>query len=49
MVNGMVRRPAPGVTAEDLVKMAIADRPGDPFFSFPDYLEYRNRRRRCAR
>jgi predicted permease len=41
MVNGMVRRPAPGVTAEDLVKIALADRPGAGFFSFPDYLEYR--------
>jgi macrolide transport system ATP-binding/permease protein len=40
MVNGMVRRPAPGVTAEDLVKVAIADQPGIPLFSFPDYLEY---------
>jgi predicted permease len=41
MVNGMVRRPAPGVTADDLVKIALADRPGAAFFSFPDYLEYR--------
>jgi len=40
MVNGMVRRPAPGVTAENLVKIALADRPGAGFFSFPDYLEY---------
>ena len=30
MVNGMVRRPAPGVTADDLVRVAIADQPGDP-------------------
>ena len=42
MVNGMVRRPAPGVTANDLVKVALADQPGNGFFSFPDYLEYRN-------
>ena len=41
MVNGMVRRPAPGITAQDLVKVALADRPGAGFFSFPDYLEYR--------
>src|ERR1044072_7801864 len=41
MVNGMVRRPAPGVTANDLVKVALADQPGNGFFSFPDYLEYR--------
>ena len=40
MVNGMVRRPAPGVTADDLVRIALADRPGAGFFSFPDYLEY---------
>ena len=35
-----MRRPAPGVTADDLVKIALADRPGAGFFSFPDYLEY---------
>jgi predicted permease len=40
MVNGMLRGPAPGVTAGDLVRIAIADRPGAPFISFPDYLEY---------
>jgi macrolide transport system ATP-binding/permease protein len=45
MVNGMVRRPAPGITAQDLVKIALADRPGDGFFSFPDYLEYRKQTR----
>ncbi|HEY9465752.1 MAG TPA: ABC transporter permease, partial [Vicinamibacterales bacterium] len=39
-VNSTVRRPAPGVTADDLVKVALADRPGAPFISFPDYLEY---------
>ena len=50
MVNSMVRRPAPGVTAEDLVKMALADRPGSPLLQLsglprvPD-----SRRRRCAR
>src|SRR6185503_2461608 len=41
MVNSTVRRPAPGVTADDLVRVAIADQPGIPFFSVPDYLEYR--------
>jgi macrolide transport system ATP-binding/permease protein len=41
MVNSTVRRPAPGVTADDLVRVAIADQPGNPFVSFPDYLEYR--------
>ena len=40
MVNGMVRQPAPGVTAQDLVKVTLPDRPGAAFFSFPDYLEY---------
>src|SRR5215204_3071167 len=40
MVNGMVRRPAPGMTADDLVQIALADRPGAGFFSVPDYLEY---------
>jgi len=35
-----VRRPAPGVEAEDLVRVALADRPGAPFFSYPDYLDY---------
>jgi predicted permease len=40
MVNSTVRRPAPGVSAEDLVRIALADRPGAPYISFPDYLEY---------
>jgi predicted permease len=40
MVNSTLRSPAPGVTADDLVRVAIADQPGIPFFSFPDYLEY---------
>src|SRR5262245_39620268 len=40
MVNSTVRRPAAGVTADDLVRVALADRPGAPFVSFPDYLEY---------
>jgi predicted permease len=40
MVNGMVRTPAPGVEAEDLVKIALADSPGAPYFSYPDYLDY---------
>jgi putative ABC transport system permease protein len=35
-----VHRPAPGVTADDLVRVALADRPGAPFISFSDYLEY---------
>ena len=48
MVNGMVRRPAAGVTAEDLVRVAIADQPGIPLLSFPDYLEYRKQTRTLA-
>jgi putative ABC transport system permease protein len=40
MVNSTVRRPAAGVTADDLVRVTLADRPGAPFVSFPDYLEY---------
>jgi predicted permease len=40
MVNSTLRRPAPGVTADDLVRIALPDRPGDPFVSVPDYLEY---------
>jgi len=40
MVNGLVTRPAPGVTADDLVRIAVANRPGIPYFSYPDYLDY---------
>jgi hypothetical protein len=40
MINAMVTRPAAGVTAEGLVKIAISDRPGAPFVSYPDYLDY---------
>ena len=40
MVNSMLRGPAPGVTADDLVRIALADRPGDGVFSVADYLEY---------
>ena len=40
MVNSTVRRPAAGVTADDLVRVTLTDRPGAPFVSFPDYLEY---------
>ena len=40
MVNSTVRRPAAGVTADDLVRVTLPDRPGAPFISFPDYLEY---------
>ncbi len=40
MVDTMVTRPAPGVTAEGLVRIAIAGRPGVPYISYPDYLDY---------
>ena len=40
MVNALVTRPAPGVNAEGLVRIAIAERPGAPFVSYPDYLDY---------
>ncbi|HVQ14649.1 MAG TPA: ABC transporter permease, partial [Vicinamibacterales bacterium] len=40
MVNTLVTRPAPGVSGEGLVRIAIADRPGAPFVSYPDYLDY---------
>ncbi len=40
MVNTMVTRPAPGITAEGLVRIAIADQPGAPYVSYPDYLDY---------
>ena len=40
MVNAMVTRPAPGVSPQGLVRIAIADRPGAPLVSYPDYLDY---------
>jgi hypothetical protein len=40
MVNALVTRPAPGVSPEGLVRITIADRPGAPFVSYPDYLDY---------
>jgi putative ABC transport system permease protein len=40
MLNAMVIRPAPGVSGEALVRIAIADQPGAPFVSYPDYLDY---------
>jgi hypothetical protein len=35
-----VTRPAPRITAEGLVRIAIADEPGAPYVSYPDYLDY---------
>ena len=40
MVNSLVTCPAPGVSAEGLVRIALAGRPGAPFVSYPDYLDY---------
>jgi predicted permease len=41
VVNGLVTRPAPGIDRTDLVRMSAANRPGLPYFSYPDYLDYR--------
>jgi hypothetical protein len=41
MVNGIVRRPAPGVSATDVVNITLPGSPGPPYFSYPDYLDYR--------
>jgi predicted permease len=40
MVNALVTRPAPGVNPQGLVRIAIADRPGAPLVSYPDYVDY---------
>jgi putative ABC transport system permease protein len=40
MVNALVSRPAPGVSGDGLIKIAIAGRPGASFVSYPDYLDY---------
>src|SRR5262245_55003577 len=40
MINALVTRPAPGVSPHGLVRIAIADRPGAPLVSYPDYLDY---------
>jgi putative ABC transport system permease protein len=40
MVNSQIRRPAPGVTAEDLVSFGLVGRPGAPYFSYADYSHY---------
>ena len=41
MMNALVTQPAPGVNPEGLVRIAIPERPGAPFVSYPDYLDYR--------
>ncbi len=40
MVNGVIRQPAPGVTAEGIVSFGVVGRPGAPFFAYADYAEY---------
>jgi putative ABC transport system permease protein len=40
MVNGMVRRPAPGVTADDLVSFALVGRAGAPYHRYGDIRYY---------
>lgn len=40
MVNGVVRQPAPGVTATDLVSFGLVGRPGAPFLDYRDYRAY---------
>jgi predicted permease len=40
MVNGAIRRPAPGVTATDLVAFGLVGHPGAPYFSYSDYENY---------
>lgn len=40
MVNGVVRRPAAGVTATDLVSFGLVGRPGAPYFRYGDYEHY---------
>ena len=41
VVNSLVTKPAPGIDRTDLVRIAAANRPGIPYFSYPDYLDYR--------
>jgi predicted permease len=40
MVNGAIRRPAPGVTATDIVNFGLVGHPGAPYFSYSDYTTY---------
>src|SRR5688500_18301694 len=40
MVNGVIRQPAPGVTADGIVSFGLVGRPGDPFVSYADYAAY---------
>src|SRR5688572_8665947 len=40
MVNGVIRQPAPGVTADDIVSFGLVGEPGAPFFTYGDYSHY---------
>jgi len=40
MINALITQPAPGVTSDRLVRIAIPERPGAPFLSYPDYRDY---------
>jgi predicted permease len=40
MVNGIVRSPAPGVTAKDIVAFGLVGHPAAPYFSYSDYINY---------
>src|SRR5687768_7701627 len=40
MVNSQIRRPAPGITAGDLVSFGLVGQPGAPYFSYADYSHY---------
>jgi predicted permease len=40
MVNGVIRQPAPGVTAEDIVSFGLVGEPGAPYFTYGDYSHY---------
>ena len=40
MVNGAIRRPAPGVTADGIVSFGLVGRPGAPYFTYGDYAQY---------
>ena len=45
MLNGTIRRPAPGVTAPDIVTFGLVGHPGAPFFSYTDYTHYASQTR----
>ena len=40
MVNAVIHRPAPGVTATDIVAFGLVGHPAAPYFSYDDYTEY---------